>query len=327
MAVLFAGSELEAFSADSVISFVTSGAGRFDPDYSRGAISAPSGSSVFRAEVGARDELWISVRHFTANSFSSNSNVVAVLDSAGNVLFALRVLAGNVLAAAYYTASTTNTTISPSAAVLSSSPYTLTFHVKMLAANQALVEFFLDGVPISSATVTSAWFSGKKPFSARFNTSGTVSYFSEVIITDSEDPRGWRVATLAPNGSGSSDEWTGSYVDVDEIGVPDDLDFISSATAGQVELFSMSNLSAPAQNMTPVAVCQATRARVGAGGPQNIQPGIRTGGANFFGSSLTGLTPEFGATPSCVWGVNPATSNPWTIAEIQNLEAGYRSAT
>lgn len=324
MAVLFAGTEPEAFLASGNVGWSTTAAA-FDADYSRGA-SVVDSATTATANVGSRNEVWAQAR-FRLTSASGTGSILVVRDSSGAPLAGVRGISGT-LVAFHSSSASARIDIAPTVVYVTGTAYFVTLHVKWVAVNQLLVEFFFDGALISSATVTHAWIASKKPAQAEFTGNAAASSptnFSEAVVTDTEDPRGWRVSTLSPNGNGALGEWAGSYVDVDEIGLPDDNDFISSDTAGQIELFAMSNLSAPAQNMTPVAVALSTRARVGTGGPQNIQPGIRVGGANFFGGNLSGLTPVFGPAPVAVWDTNPATSGPWSVADIQNLETGYKS--
>lgn len=330
MTVLFAGTEPEAFSFTTNVLWTTASSGaNYDPDYSRGALSVAR-DTYATVEFASVGEVWVHARVRSSSGVGS-SPVFIVRDSAGNPLVALQATgsAGGQYNSRYYTSATASTVILPLTPFSPSLAYFLTLRVKWVAVNQLLVEFYFDGSAISSATVTSTWIASKKP--ARVDFGGTTSsssptYISEVVIAD-EDPRGWRVSTLVPNGNGALGEWAGSYVDVDEIGPPDDNDFISSDTAGQVELFAMSNLSAPAQNLTPVAVFVSSRARVGAGGPQNIKPGLRTGGANFYGANITGLSAGFSNTKPQGWQTNPNTSSPWSVADIQNLEVGFQSVT
>ncbi len=208
--------------------------------------------------------------------------------------------------------------------------YTVVLHFKLLGSNQALMELYEGGVLVDTVTVTTTWLGTKKIRKINFGSlswsNNPLAQYTEVIVTDTESPLGWRLATLAPNGIGTTDQWAGSYVDVDEIGMPDDVDFISSDTADQVELFTMDNLSIPAQNMSVRGLVMSTRARVGTTGPQNIQPAVRSGGTTTFGSNISGLTGAF-ANKSYVMDNNPITASAWTIADVQNLELGYKSIT
>lgn len=327
MAVLFAGSEPEAFYSTTGVGWSVASPGtNYDTDYVRGALSIAV-DGLAAVEFASTDEVWVQARVRTVSG-SGTGTIFVIRDSAGSPLAALRATGSTAFNAVYYTAATVNTAILPSTPFAVTSVHTLTLRAKWVAVNQMLVEFYLDGALVSSATVTNAWIASKKPARVEYTgASVSASFISEAVITNGDDPRGWRVSTLVPNGNGASGEWAGSYVDVDEIGAPDDNDFISSDTAGQVELFAMSNLSAPAQNLTPVAVFVSNRARVGAGGPQNIKPGLRTGGANFYGSNLGGLSASFTNAKPQGWHNNPNTSSPWTVADIQNLEVGFQSAT
>lgn len=333
MAVLFAGGENESFQSwDASRLFVTTNAGDYyDANYSRGAMHIREISAV--VDLGASyTDVWAQVRRRSGSGISSSDNsggLIIMRAANGDILAAIRARSSSAgLGIAHRTSTTATawTDVLPNFPSESSTARFWTFHFKKVASNQALMELFVDGELVSSATVTHTWFNGKDIKTVEFqggNGSTYSEYFSEFVIAD-EDPRGWRIATLAPNADGSTVAWGGSYVDIDEIGEPDDNDYITSATAGQTELFGLSNLSAAGQNMAVKALVLTGRMRKGDTGPQNVQAVVRTGGVDYTGASVAALTGSFSVRRT-VWAQNPNTSADWTVAQVQNLEAGFKS--
>ncbi len=327
MTLLFAGSEPEAFDfVDAGLTWATTSAASFDANYARGYMQIRSAKAL-GIDLGAdQTEVWVGLYAFTGAAGNGTNNIT-LETAAGENLAAVTSPTSSTFASRYATSATAFTNISPTGPRTSTTKYRLLLHYKKVATNQALIEFYQEDVLISSATITHAWQGTKLPrwvFIGGGSGSSFPENISEVIITDSEDPRGWRVSTLAPNANGATNDWAGTYVDIDELGPPEDTDYISSDTAGQVELFGLSNLSVPAQNMGVRAVLLSARSRKGDTGPQNIQPLVRTGGVDYAGADLPGLTSAFLAKRT-IWDVNPATGIAWTVSEIQALEAGFKS--
>jgi hypothetical protein len=162
--------------------------------------------------------------------------------------------------------------------------------------------------------------------------SATAAWVTELIVA-TEDTRGMRVATLSPAGnSGTNTAWTGAYTNWDKDSPTlNDTDACYSGTANQVETSTMSDLSAVADNLQPIAVVTAVRARVAASGPQNLQHCIRQNSVNYFSSNVTYLDGDaladaqpFGPTV-VVWDTDPDTSAAWTVAGVNSIEVGVKS--
>jgi len=146
---------------------------------------------------------------------------------------------------------------------------------------------------------------------------------SEMVCAN-EDIRDMRVFQKQIDANGTNTDWTGDYADIDKLGSDDDLSFIESASAGDVETVGFPNLPAKAASMNVRAVQVSARAREGDTGPTQIQAAVRTGGSNYFGSTQA-LDTAFGAIDPEIWETNPGTTNPWTQSEIDSLEVGVKS--
>ncbi|QHJ75225.1 hypothetical protein DELTA_32 [Brevundimonas phage vB_BsubS-Delta] len=350
MTVYFAGTEPDAFDSSPndttrVRTVNTAAINAFDPDYSRCGISAyqsnPIPTAVLKEWGDGITEGWVQSRlGFTNNGalISAGHPVFSVRDKDDKELFGVitkTTSAGFNAVLRYSTSDTVRVEVNPQGTLnplpgSAASRFT-TMYFKIDGTSLTLT-WYLDSIPISSVTVTVAYMNGKKAKIFCWGGTGHENssyyiYVSEMLVA-SEDCRGWRVATLGPNSLGTKDEWIGNYADIDEAGPYDDGDYISIDTANKVELFGLTNLSVPAQNMDVVALTFTGRGRKGLTGPQNIKAVLRTNATEVeSATTFSNVYPTFNALGQKVWDVNPVTGNPWTVAEIQNLEAGFKSIT
>lgn len=350
MTVYFAGTEPDAFDLAPFDGHVrtannTTSVNAFDPEYSRCAISGETRAHMMVATIknwgDGISEGWVQSRlGFTNNGdiISAGYPVVEVRDKDNKILFdVITKSASNGFNSVlrYSTSDTARVEVNPQAPI-HPSPKNAAFRFNTLYfkinGTTLTLTWYLDGLPVSTVTVTVAYMSGK--LAKTFAWAGSAAsnsiywiYHSEMLVT-SEDCRGWRVATLGPNSLGAKDEWIGNYADIDEVGAPDDNDAISADTAAKVELFGLSNLSVSAQNMDVVAVALSARARRGLTGPQNIKGVIRTNSTEVdTASNLGNVAPIFQPLTQAIWENNPVTGVPFTVSEVQNLELGVKSAT
>lgn len=335
MTVLHIGHEAESFTEilGSSATYVGTDPNAWDADYSRASINLTAAVTRTNAAKlvlsSPLAEGWVQFR-LTKSGGSGSTGVLMAAYTAddASTLFDINVTGSSTSLYTFQTrgatSDTARTAISPTTSIPSATGSFITVHWQAVSGGM-LIELFVDGVLISTATVSNAYLNGKSVGIFRFGgpRSADRIHLSELIVAD-EDPRGWRVATLVPNAAGATSEWLGSYADVDEA-IADDADFISSGTPNQVQLMGMSNLSIAAQNMEVRAVAVSGRARRGTTGPQNLQTGIRTGGVNTFSSNLPGIVPFLAPLATVIWEANPATGLPFTISEVQGIEIGFKS--
>lgn len=349
MTVYFAGTEPDAFDLAPFDGHVrtanTTSVNAFDPEYSRCGISGEMREHMMVATLknsgDGISEGWVQSRlGFTSNGsiITPGYPIVEVRDKDNKILFDVLTKTtsnGFNCVLRYSTSDTVRVEVNPQAPI-NPSPGNAAFRFNTLyfkiAGTTLTLTWYLDGLPVSSVTVTVAYMSGKlaKTFAWAGSSASNSAYWiyhSEMLVT-SEDCRGWRVATLGPNSLGTKDEWIGNYADIDEVGAPDDNDAISTDTAAKVELFGLSNLSVSAQNMDVVAVALSARARRGLTGPQNVKGVIRTNSTEVdTASNLGNVAPIFQPLTQVIWENNPVTGVPFTVSEVQNLELGVKSAT
>lgn len=163
-------------------------------------------------------------------------------------------------------------------------------------------------------------------FQVRRNTTGTSlrqMMYSELLFSD-QSTVGSRVVTRPLNALGSVAQWTGAASDINDTSTVDTT-FMSEATAGEVTTFTSAALGALAGGEFVSALILQFRANQEASSPvTRIEPLVRLSGINYVSTAIlltTTVTPY-----KQKWETNPATSNPWTIAEINAAEPGFRAA-
>lgn len=160
------------------------------------------------------------------------------------------------------------------------------------------------------------------------NNDGNIApgYFDNVVIDDANFPGNTRIQAIKPTASGNSTQWTpdtGSNWDrVDEV-PPSDTDYNWCNQANLVDLFTFGDLQGQVDTVKCVQV-QARAFRNGDPMPTKLQLGVRSGGNNYFGSSLDVTTSAKGL--AAIWEADPATSQAWTVNGVNSAEFGYKSA-
>jgi len=137
-----------------------------------------------------------------------------------------------------------------------------------------------------------------------------------------------RVAALSPDGNGATNQWVGSdansvdnFLLVDEVTPDDDTTFVSSSVNGQVDLYELTNLPTPAASVLAVQ-CNAQSRKLDANDVR-VEPVYRIGGVDYIDSPIPLGTGYYNI--DSVRSTSPATSSPWTGAEINAMQVGVRS--
>lgn len=327
MAVLFAGGEWESFTPSSGTPDWTTTSATYDSNFARGAIRMGGSSSptyAYASLPSAVSECWFHCEFYRTNA-TSGSTVWQASTATGQGILRLQMVTATPATLQYWngTAWTTISVVNLATSAL----LQLDIHMR-IADTGGVFEVFVNGVQVAVYTGDTNLFSGSqiKTIALGATYDGIASaQWSQVIVTDTDDTRAMKLATLGPNADGALTEWTGGYTDVDEVGIYNDGDYISSGTPNQVELFGMSDLSATAATLDVIAFVMAGRGRKGAAGPQNVQAAVRTSGVDYFSGNLPGLNPVFSPLAQTVWPVNPSTSLPWSTSDINGIQAGFKS--
>lgn len=136
------------------------------------------------------------------------------------------------------------------------------------------------------------------------------------------------VKALLPTGAGATTQLaaTGAasnYAAVNEATQNGDTSYVASATAGQEDTYAMADLSATVAAVKGLQTVLV--ARKDDAGPRTVAPVLRPGGAG--GSDQVGASVPLVASYAMqlqVWETNPATSAPWTPADVTAAEVGMK---
>ena len=134
-----------------------------------------------------------------------------------------------------------------------------------------------------------------------------------------------KVECLRPDGAGTTTQWTPSagsnYQNVDDVGDHDvDATYNYTSSAGNIDLYTLSNLSVATGTIKGVQVC--TTARKDDANARNIRRVLRSGGTNYEGTDIPLASTYVQYTE--ILETDPATAAAWTIANVNALEAGVK---
>jgi hypothetical protein len=346
IAKYFVGGELEAFIAGSHASTTwTTTAGRYDADFSRGAVtltSTNSGAAHIRIPLtSAQTTCWTSMQQFRTANQSHINPWMMWLNASGTGTYRVMGVGGTpeqpLLQFQYWSgsawvAASASTMVVPTNALHK-------FDVRLEIANSGgVIACYVDGVLLNSMSGDTSFISPDSVNEVWVYTTGGGSDPNTVAISEVQildvSTLGRRLATLYLTGTGTTDAWTPStgatsVATMDEAGSYADSDYASSPTANQIYTGVTSDLSTTAQQYAVDSIVIAYRALHGATGPQNLQGVVRTGGTNYpSGVSVASLTTGFGYTWDA-FDTNPDTAGAWTPSDINTagFETGAKSIT
>ncbi len=324
MAVLFAGTELEAF-APSGTPAVSTTATFFDANASRMAMDLVDTDTV-QANFAASTSGWLhfSLYHDDTVHNEADNQIFRLIDS--NTAQVVLQLDGDngIWNLEYWDGSV----FVELAAVTLNEDVLTKYDIEWNIDNASGVfRLYQDGVLLSEFTGDTLH-TGFTTINRVELNSGTSfasfhAYFSEVIVAD-EDTRGWRLVTIAPTADGNDTAWTGTFADIDEIDINDG-DLINSPTADQIENFVYGDIPAAFDGFEPAAVVVSARGQNGGAGPSNVQANVRSGGTNYFSADLAGISGSFGPLQA-VFATDPDDGD-WTSTAVNSAQFGVRSRT
>ena len=199
------------------------------------------------------------------------------------------------------------------------------------AGGNITVSVYTSGSPTPISTATAANVSAKaKPVLAFFDnndissSSNATWYYSEFIVTDGEDTRGWRLATLEPNTDGNYTAWTGG---ASELGDTDAATLAQSGAGGERVSWNPTAYGGPASPSSIRAVVgKANVARGDASSPSQVTQFLRIASTDYDGAAQVLAEGEQKAVLE-VWDNNPNTASPWNTTDLAALEMGLLSST
>jgi hypothetical protein len=332
MAFLFIGGEMEDFVAFGSVTPELSVSG-YRTSHARMAVNASGGAwgvNYIRAPFTAGSSIGLTARVHTGSTSISASQVFLWLASGGSARLRLRTNTTHptTLILESYTSGGVATTLATSTNTITfNSVYKLDLLVSYGAAGRA--RLWVDGVLFIDTGTMDITASGSTTLdSANFGnvrSAGQNSPWSEVIVTDGEDPRPLNLKTLVPNATGDVTGWTsGAWGDIDEYAASD-TDLAVSDTANQVLTVNCTGMPTGWGGLTVRAVKSVALCARGATGPSKLALGLRQSSTNGFATAQT-LDTGYGPV-STTWTANPVTGLAFTPAEIEAIQLAYRSET
>jgi hypothetical protein len=214
---------------------------------------------------------------------------------------------------------------------------TLELHIK-IHASQGLLELRINGVDaLSWSGNTAVGGTLLDQISAWNGSTGNSQtlYWDNLVINDKTGARnnswvgGAKVVWIRPTGAGTTTQLTPSsgnnFACVNE-NPPTMANFCSGAADGLLDTYALGDLAGGISRINAIRVDNLV-IRQGLGPPRSIKPALRTGGQNII-APVAQITPlSLGAICSNIWEINPVTGLPWTVADINALEAGGQVAT
>lgn len=191
--------------------------------------------------------------------------------------------------------------------------------------------FKLNGTTVASSTTIDTeeanlthWYLGNTNSSA---TSFDI-YFDDFVSYSGETPITYdpQILAFAPNGAGNyTDLGTGSYLDVDETPSDGTTTKVTSGAVGSGRAsFTMTNATgsiAGAKSIKAMGVAYTTA-------PYSASPEatlfLRISGTDYEGNGFIAVNPGNTQYLNQIWENSPATSSPFTLSELDNLECGVR---
>lgn len=301
-----------------------------DPAYSPTGIKAINNSpmvpDIWPAPTG---DLWLHFRWRTPSSVSSSGSdgdLLSFYDSSGAEIAKIDFLNGGMAAVAIGDTTVTGTYVSMN----DSTVYTVDVRVSLSGGNITL-DVYLGGAGAPSTSATAANTGGKTAPTRVILTLNDISisqsdamYFSEFIVTDGEDTRGWRLATLEPNLDGTYTQWVGG---VSELGDSDLATSAATNASGNRESWVPTAYGGPASPSSVRAVLAKARAQRGiASALSQIGQFLRISSVDYDDTPVTFATGEQKNITS-IWDNNPSTSAPWNTADLSSIEVGLLALT
>lgn len=328
MSVVFVGSRIHDFGTAASRELNTA---FFDSDYQNEGIRVPMEEATAMTVLlptAVSDDLWVHYRIYHNRNFASgmanadgiqisffdiDRNELAYIDMADGVTRAFA--NGDTVVAG------TGTFTWPSVG----NP-TITFDIRVSVGANIVIDYYVGGMLLSTATAANSGGKGKPIFISIDNndlqgSSGGDNGVSEVIMTDGESTIGWRLATLDPDGAGTYTAWTGDYLDIQD---GTDGRFLIAASTGLRESWNLSPYNAPPTPSGIRGVFVKFQGDKGDTGPQAYQAFLRINGDDY---DATPQTPVPGLFNLFEWADNPATAAPWDTSAFATLEVGIRSQT
>lgn len=182
------------------------------------------------------------------------------------------------------------------------------------ANSKARAEIYMNELLLSSSEFTTA--NPPVPTSIWIGGHSTAGYYSEIIVADG-DTRNGRLDLVIPQAEGAYREWDGLLGALSD---DDPTTGMTAVLADQKQTTIMTEYTG-ASNISNIV--QVTTTVKGENAPEGLDHLVRVNGADHYSTEYPLVeAKEIQVTD---WAINPATSQPWTSADLTNIEFGFRS--
>lgn len=150
-------------------------------------------------------------------------------------------------------------------------------------------------------------------------------YFN--IFAADEDTKQYELASVTPSANGALQGWTGTFSNINEAGV-NDATTISAAAADSISTFIFPAIATRLTHYRVAAMILGGRGSGGAASPTTFEGVARVGGTEYTKTTEATVPISLATGPFMFkWTLNPATGLPWTVAEINASQWGFKSKT
>lgn len=313
------------------------------------AITYSGGNSNNRCTMrvaGSAATTWMESTPFSSNAFwthfalnrdefgdNTTANVNAEFYSGSSSVIGIQYKV-NYVAIKYWNGSSWTTATSTTAFNVYAGIVVFDVYIKIGTSGTGEIRVYCNGTPACFTNSVDTTFSGtvtnitKVRWHSGSLSTGNAgqSFYYDFIIAD-WCTIGARLLTLAPNGAGNYNAWSGAgYTSVDERD-PDTL-FMTSNTVDQRFSTSFANVASLAAGESIASVKMTGAFARDLAGPQSVDFFTRIGTTDYDGTDQTVPTAtNANSSISQYWVTSPATSNSWTLSELNAAEFGLRSRT
>lgn len=326
MAILFAANEEESFTPIGSPTFTTSSSFH-DSTFADGAfvIDDFSGNDTLQADFADTADLWVHWNALLDNPSSDRITVFILQDDANPILRIRNNDPGGIfgnLDFQYWNGAAWITIAEDIVATDVLQP--IDIHANLNASGEfTLYQNNMQIASFTGDTTLGATTANNIVFGPADSGVGD-HYVSEVVVAD-EPTLNWRVQTLRATADGTHTEFTGTFADIDEVGLFDDLTFVTGDTNNFQESFVIEDSVTPG-GYSVAALVTGARASRGSTGPQNMQFITVSNSNTFTSASVSGL--DLGLRPYLnIEAVDPDTSLEWDDTSIAQAEVGVKAIT
>lgn len=313
---------------DPSSSAVVDNGASFNATWSTGALAIPPGETTTSVKWPTEADFWMHTVFAVGLPLNPVGSEVALIQYllAGVVVAQVNATGFTALTFYLYTKQSGSLTLVGTSAAITTYPGILnTLDWRVKAGASGVGAMYSAGTPAFEATgLDNSGFAGidqVKRFSFDSSIFHDATTFWSQSVYRGESTIGDFVYTMRIDSNGATQQWTGTYTDINELPT-NDATFISSGTPGQVSTFLDTTLDLT--GLSVLAVETSARMRVQGSGPTNLDLALRSGGTNYFASPITAGAGFQAAANS--WTQNPNGSVSWVPAAAETTEPGAKSA-